>query len=435
MKNKNIVMASREAKRYDIIKDLISQKINGAQAAKQLSLSVRQTKRLKRRVRKEGIKGVIHKNRGREGNRKLERKTAKKIKKLIQENYSDFTPAFIQEKLSEKHDIKASYGAIRNLMIKEDLYSPRKRKNNRNNYHAQREQKDYYGEMEQFDGSYHDWLEGRGGISDLCLLASIDDAKKEITRAEFDCSESVRSVFHFWKEYIEKNGKPLAVYLDKYSTYKINHKNAADNKDLLTQFQRAMGELDIKTISAHSPQAKGRVERLFKTLQDRLVKELRLRKIDNVKEANEFLQEEFIPEFNKKFGVKAKKKGDLHRKLNKQEKGKLSHIFSVKNQRVVRNDFVVQYRNRYFQLNETQPTTVYKKDKIIIEEHLDDSVHINKKDKYLNFTELKEKPEKEISVKLPALTLTKTQYIPPANHPWRKFVFSERLKKQEKVQV
>ena len=435
MKNKNIVMASREAKRYDIIKDLISQKINGTQAAKQLSLSVRQTKRLKRRVRKEGIKGVIHKNRGREGNRKLERKTAKKIKKLIQENYSDFTPAFIQEKLSEKHDIKASYGAIRNLMIKEDLYSPRKRKNNRNNYHAQREQKDYYGEMEQFDGSYHDWLEGRGGISDLCLLASIDDAKKEITRAEFDYSESVRSVFHFWKEYIEKNGKPLAVYLDKYSTYKINHKNAADNKDLLTQFQRAMGELDIKTISAHSPQAKGRVERLFKTLQDRLVKELRLRKIDNVKEANEFLQEEFIPEFNKKFGVKAKKKGDLHRKLNKQEKGKLSHIFSVKNQRVVRNDFVVQYRNRYFQLNETQPTTVYKKDKIIIEEHLDDSVHINKKDKYLNFTELKEKPEKEISVKLPALTLTKTQYIPPANHPWRKFVFSERLKKQEKVQV
>lgn len=435
MKNKNIVMVSREAKRYDIIKDLISQKINGTQAAKQLSLSVRQTKRLKRRVRKEGIKGVIHKNRGREGNRKLERKTAKKIKKLIQENYSDFTPAFIQEKLSEKHDIRASYGAIRNLMIKEDLYSPRKRKNNCNNYHAQREQKDYYGEMEQFDGSYHDWLEGRGGISDLCLLASIDDAKKEITRAEFDYSESVRSVFHFWKEYIEKNGKPLAVYLDKYSTYKINHKNAADNKDLLTQFQRAMGELDIKTISAHSPQAKGRVERLFKTLQDRLVKELRLRKIDNVKEANEFLQEEFIPEFNKKFGVKAKKKGDLHRKLNKQEKGKLSHIFSVKNQRVVRNDFVVQYRNRYFQLNETQPTTVYKKDKIIIEEHLDDSVHINKKDKYLNFTELKEKPEKEISVKLPALTLTKTQYIPPANHPWRKFVFSERLKKQEKVQV
>ena len=265
MKNKNIVMASKEAKRYDIIKDLISQKINGTQAAKQLNLSVRQVKRLKRRVKKEGIKGVIHKSRGREGNRKLKRKTAKKIKKLIQENYSDFTPAFIQEKLNESHNIKASYGTVRNIMIKEKLYFPRKRKNNHNGYHAQREQKDYYGEMEQFDGSYHDWLEGRGGIDDLCLLASIDDAKKEITCAKFDYSESVRSVFHFWKEYIEKNGRPLAIYLDKYSTYKINHKNAADNKDLLTQFQRAMGELDIKTISAHSPQAKGRVERLFKT--------------------------------------------------------------------------------------------------------------------------------------------------------------------------
>lgn len=435
MKNKNIVMASKEAKRYDIIKDLISQKINGTQAAKQLNLSVRQVKRLKRRVKKEGIKGVIHKSRGREGNRKLKRKTAKKIKKLIQENYSDFTPAFIQEKLNESHNIKASYGTVRNIMIKEKLYFPRKRKNNHNGYHAQREQKDYYGEMEQFDGSYHDWLEGRGGIDDLCLLASIDDAKKEITCAKFDYSESVRSVFHFWKEYIEKNGRPLAIYLDKYSTYKINHKNAADNKDLLTQFQRAMGELDIKTISAHSPQAKGRVERLFKTLQDRLVKELRLRKINNVKEANEFLQQEFIPEFNKKFGVKAKKKGDLHRKLNKREKGSLNHIFSVKSQRVVRNDFVVQYRNRYFQLEEIQPTTVYKKDKVIIEEHSDDSVYINKKDKYLNFTELKEKPEKEISVKLPALTLIKTQYIPPTDHPWRKFAFSQKLKKQEKIQV
>jgi len=435
MKNKNIIMTSKEAKRYDIIKDLISQKINGTQAAKQLNLSIRQTKRLKRRVKKEGIKGVIHKNRGKESNHKLERKTVKKIKKLIQENYSDFTPAFIQEKLDEKHKIKVSYGAVRNIMIEEELYFPRKRKNSHNNYHAQREQKDYYGEMEQFDGSYHDWLEGRGNIDDLCLLASIDDAKKEITHAELDYNESVKSVFHFWKEYIEKNGKPLAVYLDKYSTYKINHKNAADNKDLLTQFQRAMGELDIKTISAHSPQAKGRVERLFKTLQDRLVKELRLRKIDNIEEANKFLQEEFIPKFNKKFGVKAKKKGDLHRKLNKQEKGSLNHIFSIKNQRVVRNDFVVQYRNRYFQLNETQPTTVYKKDKVIIEKHLDNSIHINKKDKYLNFTELKEKPEKEISVKLPALTLTKTQYIPPANHPWRKFVFSEKLKKQEKVQA
>jgi transposase len=435
MKNKNIIMTSKEAKRYDIIKDLISQKINGTQAAKQLNLSIRQTKRLKRRVKEEGIKGVIHKSRGREGNHKLKRKTVRKIKKLIRENYSDFTPAFIQEKLDEKHKIKVSYGAVRNIMIKEKLYFPRKRKNNHSGYRAQRERKDYYGEMEQFDGSYYNWLEGRGGTDDLCLLASIDDARKEITRAELDYNESVKSVFHFWKEYIKKNGKPLAVYLDKYSTYKINHKNAADNKDLLTQFQRAMGELDIKIISAHSPQAKGRVERLFKTLQDRLVKELRLRKIDNVKEANKFLQKEFIPEFNKKFGVKAKKKGDLHRKLNKREKGSLNHIFSIKNQRVVRNDFIVQYQNRYFQLEEIQPITVYKKDKVIVEEHLDDSICIGKKDKYLKFTELKEKPKKEIPVKLPALTLTKTRYTPPADHPWRKLIFSQKLKKQEKIQV
>lgn len=428
MRKHLIIMTKKEARRYDIIKNLINKKINGTQASKQLNLSIRQTKRLKRRVKKEGMRGIIHKSRGKEGNNKLDKRLKQKIKKYIHKDYSDFTPSLAQEKLKEINDIAVSYSTVRSIMIEEKLYRIKKRKNN--HYHSQRERKDIYGEMQQFDGSYHNWLEGRGGIDDLCLLASVDDATGKITYAKFDHNESIESVFKFWQEYLKQTGKPMAIYLDKYSTYKINHKNAADNKDLLTQFQRAMQELDINPITAHSPQAKGRVERLFKTLQDRLIKEMRLKKIDNIEKANEFLQEEFIPGFNKRFSVKPKKKGDIHRKLNQKEGNGLKQIFSIKNQRIVRNDFVVQYKNRYFQLEQTQPLTVYKKDRVIIEEHLDRSVYINKKDKYLNYIELKEKPLKEIPVKLPAITLRKTDYIPPVNHPWRKFAFS---KKQVKV--
>lgn len=428
MEKEIIIMTKKESRRYDIIRNLINKKINGTEASKQLNLSVRQTKRLKAEVKKNGIKGIIHKQRGKAGNNRIAEDLKEKIKKYIKNNYADFTPAFAQEKLAEVHQIKISYSLTRSIMIEEGLCKPRKRKDNKN-YHAKRARKDHYGEMQQFDGSYHNWLEGRGGIDDLCLLASIDDATSQITYAKFSLNESTKSVFQFWKEYLEEKGKPISIYLDKYSTYKINHKNATDNKDLLTQFQRAMQELAINPITAHSPQAKGRIERLFETLQDRLVKEMRLKNISTIEDANQFLKEEFIPKHNQRFSVKAKKKGNLHRKLIRQEKANLDHIFSIKNQRVVRNDFVVQYQNRYFQLDQIQPTTVYKKDQVIIEEHLNDSIHISKKEKYLNFTELNEKPEKEISINLPAITLTKTQYTPPANHPWRKFVFNKSRKK------
>ena len=177
------------------------------------------------------------------------------------------------------------------------------------------------------------------------------------------------------------------------------------------------------------------------TFQDRLVKELRLAKISNIKDANEFIKKEFIPKFSKKFNVKSKKKGDLHRKLTRKEKANLNHIFSIKNIRKVRNDFVIQYHNRYFQLDEIQKnTTVYKRDEVIVEEYLNRSIHLCKKtnngDRYLNFIELPVKPIKEINIKLPAVTRVKTIYIPPANHPWRNQVmFKAQQKFKEKSRI
>ena len=425
-----ITMTKKESKRYDIIKNVINKKINGTQASIQLNLSIRQTKRLKARVKKYGVQGIIHRSRGKESNKKVDSKLIDKIVKITEENYSDFTSQLTYEKLTEIHNISLSYSTVRRIRINNGLSTIKKRKANKKHF-SQRERKEYYGEMNQFDGSYHDWLEGRctdkGLEEEQCLLLAVDDATGEPT-AILDKNESIKAAFKFWKEYIIKKGKPVSIYVDRFSTYKVNHKNAEDNKEFRTQFQGALeNELGIKVIFARSPQAKGRVERMNSTFQDRLVKELRLAKVNNIKDANEFIKKEFIPKFSKKFNVLAKKKGNLHTRLTRQERNSLDHIFSIKKTRKVRNDFVVQYKNRYFQLDEIQVATIYKKDEVIVKEHLDNSIHICKKtnygDKYLSFTELPAKPIKEIEIKLPALTRYKSQYVPPANHPWRNFQF------------
>lgn len=221
------------------------------------------------------------------------------------------------------------------------------------------------------------------------------------------------------KEYIEKNGKPISIYLDKFSTYKINHKAAVDNTELTTQFEKAAKELDIKLITANSPEAKGRVGRLFNTLQDRLVKEMRLRNISNKETANAFLEDEFVPWFNKRFAVLTINDKDLHRKLNEEELKNIDSIFSVKSKRRINNDFTIRFKNKWFQLQEIQPCLVLKKDEVVIEERLNNSVWIKLKGKYLNYIILPERPPK-VNVKAPALARVKSSWRPPLNHPWRK---------------
>ncbi len=183
--------------------------------------------------------------------------------------------------------------------------------------------------------------------------------------------------------------------------------------------QRAMGQLDINPIPANSPQAKGRIERLFKTLQDRLVKEMRLAHISTPDEGNTFLKEIFIPQFNKKFAVTPAKEGDVHRPLLQEEKDNLSHIFSNHDTRRVNLDFTIQFKNNWYQLTEIQPTTVRPRMVVLMEKWLDQSVHIVLKDKELAYMLLPEKPNKQ-SMKHPlVLTKHKLNYKPPPNHPWR----------------
>lgn len=422
-------MDQRESLRYEIINNLINHKINGTEASIQINLSIRQTKRLKADVKTYGLKGIIHGGRNRESNRKIKAETIEKIKKHIKEKYYDFGPTFAREKLKDNHNIEIGTETLRQIMIKEGLWKPKPRRRG-GGHKSWRARKEYFGEMEQFDGCYHVWF----GDIESCLLLAVDDAKGEITHAKFDNNESTIAVFKFWLEYFDKNGLPASIYLDKFSTYKINHPSAVDNQELMTQFQRAMDRIGVKPITAHSPEAKGRVERMFETLQDRLVKELRLAGATTIAEANKFL-EEYIPKFNAKFAVVPQKNRNLHREISEDLKEKLPRIFSIQKERKVHNDYTVMFENQYFQLEQEQPVTVYRKDTVIVEKHLNGSIKIDLKGHYLNYRILPERPQKQIEVGLIAITGKKqSDWKPPINHPWRNFVFSNKTK-VEKIEA
>lgn len=411
-------MTIKELNRHSIIKKLLDKEINGTNASGLLKLSVRQVRRLKGKVKQFGPKALIHASRGKQSNRRTPDEERKQIAEILKQKYSDFRPTFAAEKLEQNHNIKKDPKTIRKIMIEENLWTPRKKK--QNNYHSWRKRKSCYGEMLQFDGSYHRWVEDRG--EEWCLLAAIDDATGIPVKAKFDFNEGVVPVFKFWKEYAEQHGKPRSIYLDKFSTYKMSQRVAIENHETQTQFQRAINQLGIEPITAHSPQAKGRIERLFNTFQDRLVKEMRLKNISTMQKANNFLEEEFLPNYKTKYAVEPESKTNLHQPLNQKEKRKLNSIFSKQTTRIVRNDFTVSFNNQWHQLEKDQPVTVRKQDTILVEEWLDGSIHFSIREKYLNTKIITERPQKikKTNWIIPA---KKREYAPAANHPWRsKFI-------------
>lgn len=419
-----VTMSSREVDRVTVMTNLKNKAINGTEASEQLHLSTRQVRRLKQRFDKLGAVGLIHRLRGKTSNRKLEKSAIDTILTLLRKEYAGFGPTLAAEKLRERNTITVSDETLRTLMIKNNLWKAKSRRKNKQ-HRSWRPRRDHYGSMEQYDGCYHRWFEDRA--EECCLLLAVDDATGQITKARFGHHEGVLPTFDFWKAYIEEKGKPAAIYLDKFSAYKINHKAAEDNKELITQFQRACQDLGIELITAHSPEAKGRVERMFKTLQDRLVKEMRLENISDMETANKFLEEKFISVFNEKFAVVPAKRADLHRPLTALDKKQLSDIFSIHSTRVVMNDFTVQFQNRYFQLEQQQPVTVCRKDKVLVEEHLDGSVKLKLRKKELRYAVLPKRPEKEFKLKIPALATSRPTYRPPADHPWRKPLLTNKV--------
>lgn len=411
-----ITMSAKELDRFQIIKKLLAGHLNGSAAASLLNLTTRQIRRLKVKVSRNGAGGLIHGNRGKIGHNRIKGREKGEIVKLLKGRYFDFQPTFAAEKLLENHGIDRDPKTIRQIMINEGLWKPRLKKKG-SDHRAWRERRSCYGEMIQYDGSYEHWFEDRNGTAEACLLAGIDDATGQLVWAEFAEHEGVFPVFGFWREYLVKNGRPRSIYLDKFSTYNINHRLAKENSDTLTQFERAASEFRIELIKANSPQAKGRIERLFRTLQDRLVKELRLAGISDIKKANAFLKDIFIPKFNARFSVEPRNRTDLHRRLNQKEIKRLPEIFSRQEERTVLNDFTFSFKKQWFQLAKEQPATVCKKDVVVVEERLDKTTHIRLRSKYLNYILLPERPKRKADKRV--WVLPAVANVPAADHPWR----------------
>ena len=331
-------MSQKEVDRALVLSKVKEQQIILKQAAHRMNLSYAQTKRLWARYKKEGPKGLISKKRGRKSNRAVPQEERKRIAQIIQANYQGCSPLFISEKLSECHKIHYSSEFIRGLMIEHQLWFPKRKKTN---IHPRRQRKESEGLLPQADASDHDWLENRGPRCHLHLF--IDDATSRIEGGHFELEETTKGYYRALKPVLEKKGRPVNLYTDKRGTFAINQ----GNKKGKTQFARAMEELEITMIIAHSPQAKGRIERAFGTLQKRLVWEMRIRDICTLEEANHFLPK-FLEEHNKKYAKRPISALDAYRPLNKNKP--LKYILSKKEERKVSKNLEIQYENEIYQL-------------------------------------------------------------------------------------
>lgn len=427
MAGKDIIMATQEElKRLNVIHKVLDKSITQIEASGILDLTDRHIRRMAARIAKEGDRGIVHKLRGKTAHNRTLDKIKKKALSLCKNIYKGFSPTLASEKLFERDKIKVSRELLRTWFIGEHIaYASRKARPHRN----WRERKANYGQMVQADGSHHDWFEGRGPW--CVLMGQIDDATSKVS-AEFHNYEGTLPFMASFKSYIEDKGIPISVYIDRHTTYKSNKKpsieDELENREPLTQVGRALEELGVDVIFAHSAQAKGRVERLFRTFQDRLVKEMRLRKIKSTEEGNRFLKE-YLPVYNKRFAVPAAKGADLHRPLPKSID--LGRILCVKTGRVLRNDFTVAFNNKLYQIEDN-----VRDRKVIVEERIDGSMIIAHKDKILKFKEIAVRPKKEKPKKAYEFRLKRVYAPVPADHPWRRFkINSQYAHYQQKEKV
>ena len=362
-----LTMKRSELKRLQVIGKILKRELKQVEAARILSLSSRQLRRLVRRVREEGEKGIIHRLRGRVSVRRIKADVRDKVLKLYQEQYEGFGPTLAQEKLRERDGMIVSRETLRQWLIAEGFWQGKLGYQKR--HLRWRERKAYFGEMVQMDGSHHDWLEGRGPW--LVLMAQIDDATNRVS-ARFYGHEGTIPALDSLRRWVSKYGIPSMVYLDRHTTYKSNGKLTIQDelagRRLMSCFERVCDKLGIEVIHANSPQAKGRVERLFKTLQDRLVKELRLADAKTLNEANEVL-ERFLVGFNRRFSIPAREDADMHRPVAGGES--LYDLFSVETPRTLRNDNTLVHQNRWFQV-----LSPVRAKEVLVQDRLNGKTHL-----------------------------------------------------------
>ena len=352
-------MTLKEAERLSIMKQIESKKLKQREGSEALGLSLRQTQRLIRAYKAEGTEGLISKRRGRPNPRKMLSDKRLKIVATIREKYSDFGPTFAAEKLNETEKLIVSRETVRKLMIEEGLWKTKKKKEKKE--HPRRARRSQEGELVQADGSYHEWFEERA--PKCCLIQFVDDATSKIMYAKFCNWESKNNYFDCLEGYLKKHGKPQGLYVDKHSVFKVSREELKKGCGI-TVFHKALKKLGIELICANSPQAKGRVERKNGVLQDRLIKEMRLKGISTIEEANRYLEEEYIEAHNKKFGKAPADAQNGHKALSAKED--LEKILATREERRVSQNLTIQYNNQIYQLETKTPNRLrYKKVKVI----------------------------------------------------------------------
>ena len=340
---------------------------------------------------------------------------------MIKEKYSDYGPTLVKEKLEEKHKLILGKETLRKLMIKEGLWKAKKAKDRK--VHPRRTRRSRFGELEQIDGSYEYWFEERG--EKCCLLVSVDDATSSLTMLKFCKTETTQDYLQLLKEYLILHGRPMAFYSDKHSVFRVNHKKRLEGA-FSTKFQKALKQLDIELICAHSPQAKGRVERANGILQDRLIKELREQNISAIEEANEFL-ESFRLKYNKKFAVEPAEAENAHRKLLPNQN--LEYLCLVEEERILSKDLSFQYKTEIYQIDSQYKHRLYGKRIQIFE--MDGKIkRILQNGKELKYRKWKEKicePTKIVDIKeLETFWPSIIRKPKTSKHPWRQGNFLKK---------
>jgi len=412
----DIIMISQKELRYlAVIRKILEKRINKTEAAKILDISRQQVIRITKRVFDEGEKGLLHRLRGRTSNRAYPKEVKKAACKLYRDKYWDFGPTLASEKLFEIDNIKLSDETLRSWLLESGDWQKRKKGRKHRKW---RDRKVHCGQMLQGDGSHHKWFEDRG--PECVLMGFIDDATSRVY-ARFYEYEGTIPAMDMMKRYLRKYGIPVSLYMDNHATYKARGKATIEDelagREPLSQFERGVKELGMEFIHARSPQAKGRIERLFKTFQDRVLKEMRLANVGSIREGNTFLRG-YLPKYNKRFGVIAKDPADLHRELP--DGLELDAYLCIKTLRTIRNDYTVTHDKKLYQV-----ISMTKAKKVTAEDRISGKVVIREySGRLLDYVEIKSRPKKRKEEK-PKIKLRK-RYIPPMSHPYKKSMYDRR---------
>jgi hypothetical protein len=417
-------MSRKERRRLVVLSQLHEGKISLVKTAELLGLSYRQMKRLWSRYRSEGDGGVVHRARGRRSNRQAEPGVKQRALRLYREKYRDYGVTLAAECLAEEDELPVPVSTLRRWLLAANLWE---RRRTRKPHRRRRARKEHYGELVQMDGSHHDWFEGRRGWA--VLMVMIDDATGRVSARFFE-NESWQSATTMFRDYVREHGFPRALYVDRHGIYRAdreaNTQETLAGKEPQTQFGRAMAELGVELILARSPQAKGRVERMNGTLQDRLVKALRRLKIRDLEAANAYLEKTFLPPFNARFTVPAAKSANVHQTLPSD--CDLGRVLSIQEERVVQNDWTVRWKNGFLQLEESRDTPVRPKKRVTVCETLEGTLRLFFGNRELPWSPVRTRPQarRKKPSRRPGDTICSHQgQRPSAGHPWRKRLLRE----------